>query len=105
MFGFPVSGTNAGVSFIAVQQGGPELWTGGAWGPEAGLLGILAVCVGAALILGWVRVTRGEINLQERLAVYRPNPARVSKALHDKLPATVKTPAGSRVGSRSTISH
>jgi membrane protease YdiL (CAAX protease family) len=72
VFGFPVSGNNAGVTFIAIQQGGPVLITGGAFGPEAGLVGIAAILLGAGLILAWVRVRRGQARLQTSLAVYQP---------------------------------
>ena len=62
VFGFPVSGTSANeTTFIAVQQGGPNLWTGGAFGPEAGLLGIAAIVVGSLLIVWWVKRTRGSV--------------------------------------------
>ena len=34
VFGFPVSGTEFGsAKFITIQQGGPDMWTGGAFGP------------------------------------------------------------------------
>ncbi|MGI8650576.1 MAG: CPBP family intramembrane glutamic endopeptidase, partial [Rubrobacter sp.] len=39
VFGFPVSGlTGLGGSFITIEQSGPAAWTGGDFGPEAGLL-------------------------------------------------------------------
>ncbi len=73
VFGFPVSGTSANeTSFIAVQQGGPDLWTGGAFGPEAGLLGVLAMLFGILLILLWVRWTRGTVGLALSVAEYHP---------------------------------
>jgi membrane protease YdiL (CAAX protease family) len=72
VFGFPVSGANAGATFIAIQQGGPTSFTGGEFGPEAGLVGILALVLGAILIAWWVRWTTGRLALEERLAVYQP---------------------------------
>ena len=69
VFGFPVSGTDLrGGTFIAIQQGGPELWTGGAFGPEAGLMGIAAILVGSAATLWWVRRHDGQLALTTKLA-------------------------------------
>ncbi len=72
VFGFPVSGTLVSTSVFAVQQSGPEIWTGGAWGPEGGLVGILALLIGAAAILLWVRYVRGSDRPDTGLAVYKP---------------------------------
>ena len=64
VFGFPVSGTSANnVTFIAVEQGGADLLTGGAFGPEAGLLGLAAMFLGAALTVLWVRWREGRVEL------------------------------------------
>jgi membrane protease YdiL (CAAX protease family) len=52
VLGFPVSGDKEPASLIGLEQGGPALWTGGAFGPEAGMLGIIASCLGIALMLG-----------------------------------------------------
>lgn len=71
VFGFAVSGARAGGSLIGIQQGGPVLWTGGSWGPEGGLIGLLVLVAGSVLIAGWVRLTRGAVRPTERLAVYR----------------------------------
>jgi membrane protease YdiL (CAAX protease family) len=68
VFGFPVSGFNPGTTFIAIRQGGPDLWTGGVFGPEAGLLGTGARLVGILLIIGWVRLRYGKVSLQEEIA-------------------------------------
>jgi membrane protease YdiL (CAAX protease family) len=70
VFGFAVSGTNAGATFIAIQQRGSDLWTGGSFGPEGGLVGILALVVGSGIILWWVRRTTGILKLENRLADY-----------------------------------
>jgi membrane protease YdiL (CAAX protease family) len=72
VFGFPVSGGQAGSTFIAIQQGGPTLWTGGDFGPEAGLIGLAAILLGCVLIVAWVKWRAGQANLQARLAAYQP---------------------------------
>jgi membrane protease YdiL (CAAX protease family) len=72
VFGFPVSGGAFSTSLIAIRQGGPSLWTGGAFGPEAGLIGLLAILLGSVLIVGWVRRTRGRVAWQTCLAEYAP---------------------------------
>lgn len=48
-FGFPVSGLDI-YPLTRIQVHGPELWTGGAFGPEAGLIVIPALAVGVLLI-------------------------------------------------------
>lgn len=72
VFGFPVSGITSAGNFLAIQQNGPNLWTGGAFGPEAGLISLVAMLAGAGLILAWVRWRRGPIALQTNLAEYTP---------------------------------
>ncbi len=70
-FGFPVSGNDfADVTLIAVKQVGPTLWTGGAFGPEAGLIGIAAITLGTLIIITWVRRRYGSSNLQQEIAIY-----------------------------------
>lgn len=69
VFGFPVSGTGVNATtFIAIHQGGNPLVTGGAFGPEAGLIGIAAMILGSLLIVGWVWLHYGAVRLQTRLA-------------------------------------
>lgn len=56
VLGFPVSGRPLYmVSVLDTEEAGPDLWTGGAFGPEAGLLGLLAALIGFLCILLWVR--------------------------------------------------
>ena len=69
VFGFPVSGMDdLGATFISIEQGGPSLFTGGVFGPEAGLLDIAATIVGSLLIWLWVRVRSGKAKLQASIA-------------------------------------
>jgi membrane protease YdiL (CAAX protease family) len=49
IFGFPVSGLDI-YRLIRHQIQGPEIWTGGAFGPEAGLIVLPALAVGSVLI-------------------------------------------------------
>ena len=50
-FGFPVSGLDI-YPLTRITVSGPELWTGGAFGPEAGLIVIPALILGAGLV--WI---------------------------------------------------
>lgn len=69
VFGFPVSGRPvSGASVLSISQAGPQLWTGGAFGPEAGLLGVFAAVVGIGIILLWVRLTARRLNFELLLA-------------------------------------
>jgi len=71
VFGFPVSGGDfRSATVIGIRQGGPHLWTGGAFGPEAGLLGLGAMLLGGALIIAWVRWRYGKVGLRTALAEY-----------------------------------
>jgi membrane protease YdiL (CAAX protease family) len=50
VFGFPVSGVDSHLSLIATGQTGPIAWTGGTFGPEGVLVGILAALLGMLLV-------------------------------------------------------
>ncbi|MFP4395601.1 MAG: CPBP family intramembrane glutamic endopeptidase [Anaerolineales bacterium] len=70
VFGFPVSGNAPGATFIAIEQGGPAAWTGGAFGPEAGLIGIAAMVLGSAATWLWIRQMYASTALDTSLAEY-----------------------------------
>jgi uncharacterized protein len=79
VYGFPVSGLDSGrASFVSVEQGGPEAWTGGTFGPEAGLLTVFATLIGVALIWLWLRLRGGKPGLHLPLAA-RPGNHEASK--------------------------
>lgn len=54
IFGFPVSGVES-YQLMRVTVDGPELWTGGAFGPEAGLVIIPGMVFGFALVYLYTR--------------------------------------------------
>lgn len=69
VFGFPVSGDKEPASVLAIRQGGPTSITGGAYGPEAGMLGAAAMVAGVLLICVWARLRHGRLSIAGRLAV------------------------------------
>jgi membrane protease YdiL (CAAX protease family) len=69
VFGFPVSGYPLGASLIVTQTAGPDLWTGGPFGPEGGILGIMARLAGILLVLVWVWVRYRTIAPRQALTV------------------------------------
>lgn len=69
VFGFPVSGTDfTSATVLRIEQSGPDVWTGGAFGPEAGFLGLAAMLLGILLTVLWVRWRYGTISLHLPLA-------------------------------------
>jgi uncharacterized protein len=54
VFGFPVSGLNI-YPLTRIEVHGPEIWTGGAFGPEAGLIVLPALALGILLIYLYTR--------------------------------------------------
>jgi uncharacterized protein len=81
VYGLPVSGFGTyGASFLSTEQSGPDLWTGGPFGPEGGLLGPAAMLLGVLLTALWVRLRTGKLSLHLPIAEgHRPgtsNPGR-----------------------------
>ena len=74
IFCYSVSGLSypaEAVTLLSVEHTGPKLWTGGTFGPEGGLLGLLAVVVGIALVVAWTRLRHADAGLYTRLLVGR----------------------------------
>ena len=72
VFGFPVSGKLIDVSLVAFQLNGPALCTGGAFGPEGGVISTAAMLLGCALVFLYLKIFRKRFSLFSKLAVYRP---------------------------------
>jgi len=60
-FGFPVSGLDI-YHLMRITINGPELWTGGGFGPEAGLVLIPGLLFGASLVFIYTRFIRKPSN-------------------------------------------
>ena len=92
VYGFPVSGnTGLTTTIVAIEQRGPIVWTGGAFGPEAGLLGLVAMGAGSIAIFLCLRDAQGRAQVQEALAAPPVRPAPLPPAPPpaepDQLPA------------------
>jgi uncharacterized protein len=77
VYGFPVSGFGAfGPTLLTTEQGGPELWTGGSFGPEGGLLIPAVMLLGMSLVALWTRLRTGKVSLHAPIAesLYRDPP-------------------------------
>ena len=57
VFGFPVSGLDI-YQLMRIRVQGPELWTGGAFGPEAGLIVVPGLILGTVLIYVYSKMIR-----------------------------------------------
>lgn len=63
VFGFNVSGTVFKNSLILINQDGNELWTGGAFGPEAGIMGLIGMSIIIMLLFLYLKLNKQEIEL------------------------------------------
>lgn len=65
VFGMPVSGNDfAWCASLVREVHGPAWLTGGAFGPEAGVTGLVAIAVGTLAVFGWARWTRGPLRVR-----------------------------------------
>ena len=66
IYGLPVSGLDGRRSLLQTSEVGPDLWTGGKFGPEAGLLGILGMAfILICIILYAKKINSGKLKLDE----------------------------------------
>ncbi|MCF7805394.1 MAG: CPBP family intramembrane metalloprotease [Candidatus Marinimicrobia bacterium] len=71
VFGFPVSGrTGSWAKVFTITQHGNPVWTGGKFGPEGGLIGTIAVLIGAGVIIWWLKYKDGKVGLATEIARY-----------------------------------
>ncbi|MGH3145214.1 MAG: lysostaphin resistance A-like protein [Rubrobacter sp.] len=69
VYGFPVSGFGSfGAAFLSTRPVGPDLWTGGSFGPEGGLLVPAVMLLGMLLIALWSRLRTGKVAIDASVA-------------------------------------
>lgn len=66
--GLPVTGLRTGVALVDVEVDGSALVTGGAFGPEGGLLAVIGLAVGVVAVVAVDRRRSAGLALAERLA-------------------------------------
>ncbi|KTG08173.1 hypothetical protein AUR64_00955 [Haloprofundus marisrubri] len=67
VFGLPVTGVDPAASLLVLNHHGPALYTGGAFGPEAGLLGVSALSLGCLVVAAWAKRRYGQVVLYSGL--------------------------------------
>lgn len=75
--GFPVSGMDS-FHLIELELGGPALWTGGKFGPEAGLIVLPALALGVGLV--WLYTRSRELDQRTEDERERPEQAQQQTA-------------------------
>lgn len=63
IFGFKVSGTENFYSLVTLTQSGNPVWTGGEFGPEGGIIGLLGILVVTAIVFWHIKRSRKGIKL------------------------------------------
>ncbi|MEM7485381.1 MAG: CPBP family intramembrane glutamic endopeptidase [Bacteroidota bacterium] len=56
--GFTMSGNKASYSFYGIESNGADIWSGGAYGPEAGILGLTGFVCMLLLSLAYLRLKK-----------------------------------------------
>lgn len=70
VFGFAVSGLRNNTSLIQINQTGPPLFTGGVFGPEAGLLGLLGIIAIISFFVINFKIKGQSIAVHNRFGTY-----------------------------------
>lgn len=61
IFGFHVSGLDVRNSLIGIQQSGPDWWTGGVFGPEGGIIGVMGMLLIVCITLIYLKFEGEEL--------------------------------------------
>jgi hypothetical protein len=72
VFGFPVSGLES-YHLVRIVVAGPERWTGGRFGPEAGLVALPALLLGVFLVYIYTRGWGGDFPVHPQAQISAPD--------------------------------
>jgi membrane protease YdiL (CAAX protease family) len=68
LFGLGSSGRSVNTSVLVTETRAPEVWAGGSFGPEGGLLSLAAFGLGTVALWLWIRRRTGDLRLRVSLA-------------------------------------
>lgn len=74
VLGYPVSGDAENISLLVSTATGPEAWTGGAFGPEAGYLSGIAAVIGVVAIVVFVAARDRRVVILPQIAQFARRP-------------------------------
>jgi len=69
LFGLPVSGLVTDTAVLAVETTGRDLLTGGSFGPEGGLVMLVALAAGVVVFLAWMWLQGDTLSIDGEIAV------------------------------------
>ena len=70
IYGMPTSGHISETYLIQTKLVGPEIFTGGAFGPEAGLIGTFVIILGCVMIAYWIKYQYGYLRIETDLTEF-----------------------------------
>ena len=81
IFGFRVSGIEPLHPVIGIKQLGNPIWTGGSFGPEGGLIGLVSIILILFMILNYIKKKEGRLELHPMFKQgFKENQKRLRKA-------------------------
>jgi len=69
LWDFPVSGLDVGVALVGTRTTGPDIVTGGGFGPEGGLVALPILALGSGALYWWVHREYGAVEVLDAIAV------------------------------------
>jgi membrane protease YdiL (CAAX protease family) len=84
IFGFAVSGMPSRTPLLQIQQKGPHFITGGSFGPEAGLMGLIGLLLVVLALWWYFKKYAHSLTIYEGFGVYQPHSAVILSKKHEQ---------------------